>query len=161
LRLAGFVRIGNVNSRNFFREHVRGRDIVYGAHSFSRFDLPVKLSDYVFDLRRSVLENPVTLAMIAGALTAFGNFSRRRRADIVPVTITIDQPAEPNLRIVEKILAPKILRAVDRNATRHRADNGHFAFRNFSNRSQRNQRLKRLLPETLEKTQLALIDVEQ
>ena len=56
--------------------------------------------------------------------------------------VAMDQPAETDLRIVEKILAPEILRAFDRHAARHRADHRHLSFRHFADCAERNQRLK-------------------
>src|SRR5688500_2053406 len=73
----------------------------------------------------------------------------------------MDQPAKSNLRIVEKILAPKVLRTFDRNTASHGADDSHLSFRHLACGTDRNQRLKRRLLECFQKQKLALIDVEQ
>src|SRR5262245_4809487 len=73
----------------------------------------------------------------------------------------MDQPAKSDLRLVEKILAPKVLRAFDRHAASHRPDHRHLSFRNFANSAERNHGLKPRFLERFEKLKLALIDVEQ
>ena len=65
--------------------------------------------------------------------------------------VAMDQPAETDLRIVEKILAPKVLRAFDRHAARHRADHRHLSFGHIAGGTERNQRLKPRLLERFQK----------
>ena len=61
--------------------------------------------------------------------------------------VAIDQPAKADLRMIEKVLTPEILRTFDRDAACHRTDDGHLAFRHFANRAERNHGLKPRLLE--------------
>ena len=161
LRFFRVVGIWDVNSRDFFRQHVRRLNKIDATHLLARFDFPVKLTEHDFDARLCVLKNLIALAPVSRRFRYLGNISGRDRAHVVPMIVAMDQPTKTDLRVIKKILTPEILRTFDRHAARHRADDSHLSFGHFAGSAERDQRLKPRLLERFKKLKLTLIHVQQ